>query len=100
MPKYIIHHEGAYNLYTTIMDGACYEEAMTLEELQQLVKDEQGNEGLRELPASLERAHRTGCSSFTESLDDCLVANRAGPNETELSKDEFIKRFLTLKRSS
>lgn len=97
MGKFIIHHEGAYNFYTTVGDGACYEEALTLEQVRQIVQEDLGNEGMRDLPARLERAHKTGCSSFYEDLDSCLIANRAGPNETELSKEEFIKRFLTLR---
>lgn len=96
MGRFIIHHEGAYNFYTTIADGACYEEALTLEQVQQIVKEQQGSDGMRDLPARLERAQRTGCSGFGEDLDSCISCNRAGPNETRLSKVEFIKRYLTL----
>jgi hypothetical protein len=49
------------------------------------------------LPARLERAHKTGCSSLHgETLEQCIVCNRAGPDESEVPAAEFIKRWLTL----
>lgn len=100
MPQFIIHKDGAYNFYTTIADGACYEEALTLDQLRQAVKEEQGNEGLRGLPARLERAHKTGCSGVDWTLDDCIECNRQGPNEAKMPREEFISRYLTLRPSS
>lgn len=99
MAKYIIHKDGAYNFYTTVADGPCYESALTLEQLTQIVKEEQGNEGLRELPARLERAHKTGCSVPGQTLEDCIVCNRAGEDEAELTLDEFTAKYLTLSSS-
>ena len=97
MAQLIIHKDGAYNFYTTIADGACYESALTLEELKMIVKFESGVNGLRELPERLDRAHKTGCSSLRgETLEECIRCNRAGENETTLTVDAFVAKYLTL----
>lgn len=97
MGQLILHKDGAYNLYTTVADGACYESALTLEQLEQVIRFDLGEQGMRELPARLERAHKTGCSSMHgETLEDCICCNRAGENESELSFDEFVAKYLTL----
>lgn len=97
MGQLILHKDGAYQIYTTVADGACFERALTLDELTEYIRQELGEAGLRELPQRLERAHKTGCSSMHGmTLAECLVANRAGENESELSFDEFVTRYLTL----
>jgi hypothetical protein len=96
MPNYIIHKDGAYNFYTTITEGACYQEALTLEEVHDITRQQYGEEGLKELPARLERAHRTGCSGHDWTLDDCIESNRQGSSETTMPREEFIRRYLTL----
>ncbi len=97
MPKLILHKDGSYNIYTTVSDGACYESALTLEQLEKVIRFEQGEEGVLGLPARLERAHKTGCSALDGmTLEECISCNRAGPNETELSLAEFVDKYLTL----
>ncbi len=97
MPNFIIHKDGAYNLYTTIADGVCYESSLTLEQLREVIGDEDGAQAFAALPERLERAHRTGCSALSgETLEECISCNRAGPGEATLSNDEFIRRYLTL----
>lgn len=97
MAKLILHHNGAYQLYTTIADGPCYTSALTLDQLTDVIRQERGEDGLNELPQRLERAHATGCSSriFT-SIQSCIATNRAGPNESNMPYDEFISKYLTL----
>ncbi len=89
MPRYIIHHNGAFNEYTTVADGACWETAMSEDELRRWL----GPDGRED---RFDRAKATGCSAYGETLETCVIANRAGPNETKLTLDEFIRRFLTL----
>jgi hypothetical protein len=96
MPQYLIHKNGAYNFWSTVVDAPCYESALTLEDVREIVKTEYGNDGLRLLDARLERAHRDGCSAFDMDLEDCIAGNRAGPDETEMPFDEVIARYLTL----
>lgn len=97
MPQLILHKDGAYNLYTTAADGACYESALTLEQLEEALRLEGGQCAIDELPARLARAHKTGCGSlFEQTLEDCIVCNRAGPNEENMPADEFVRRYLTL----
>lgn len=97
MPQLILHNTGAYQLYTTVADGPCYEQALTLEQLREVIELDFGQRGLEVLPERLERAHKTGCSSVNGlTLAECIAGNRAGPNETELPLDEFVRRWVTL----
>lgn len=93
----ILHKDGAYQLYSTIADGPEFVCALTLDQITQYANSKYGEEGLRRLPHRLARAHAVGCSSHIhESLEDCIKDNRAGPNESNLSYDEFIRMYLTL----
>jgi len=100
MADFIIHHEGAYNIFGTIADGVHYVSALTLDQLREIIQQEHGERGLENLSLRLERAHRTGCSGFDRTLDDCIAANRwmgdgEGPPGA-MPRDEFIARYLTL----
>lgn len=86
MARFILHHDGGYNVWSTIVDAPLYDSALTLAQLRDAepVTDER-----------LARAHDKGCSALSgETLDGCIAVNRAGPDETQLSRDEFIGRFL------
>lgn len=92
----IIHHEGAYNIWTTVADGPCYEPALTLGQLTEVIRFEHGEFGIQELPARLNRAHCAGTSFAGVTLDELIAGNRAGDHEAELTKEELIARYLTL----
>lgn len=100
MADFIIHHNGAYNIFGTIADGVHYVEALTLDQLREVIKEEHGNSGLVNLSLRLERAQKTGCSGHDWTLDDCIAANRwNGDGEDKpgcMPRDEFIRRYLTL----
>lgn len=97
MAQLILHNAGAYQLYTTIADGPCYEQALTLDELKEVLRLEGGQVAIDALPDRLERAHKTGCSSIHgETLEECISCNRAGENEATVPVDEFIRRWVTL----
>lgn len=99
MAQIILHKDGAYNIYSTIMDAPLFESALSLLQLKEYIKDEFGEDGLRNLYRRLERAHEIGCSAYDASdLEDCLCCNRAGKNEKTLSYKEFIKKYLTLEK--
>ncbi len=97
MPKFIIHKDGVYNLFTTIADGACYESGLTLEQLRGpgcLGISSPGQEV--DFQARLDRAHETGCSGIGYTLKSIIAGNRSGPNEAEVPYDEFIQKYLTI----
>lgn len=97
MPQYLIHKDGAWNIYCTISDGAWFEHAVDQAELEAWYVMEHGRIGAAELPSRIDRAIRTGTSARTgESLDDLIAGNRAGPGEKRLNTDEFVRRYLTL----
>lgn len=97
MSNPIIHRDDVYNIWSTICDAPLFKEGCTLASLRAYIKQRYGEQGLEELPARLERAHKNGHSAYSGgSLEDLLICNRAGPNETELSFDDFVAQFLTL----
>jgi hypothetical protein len=79
-----------------------YEPSLTLAELKNEIKIDLGKLGLDDLPERLERAHKSGCSSVRPlmTLKDCVDANRSGKGENRLEYEEFISRFLTLKKGT
>lgn len=97
MSNYILHKDGAYQLYSTVSDGPVFEQAITQEQLRAYLRAQWGQVAIDELPERLERAHVKGTSShIDDSLADCIWCNRAGPYETEMSLDDFIAQYLTL----
>lgn len=99
MPTYIIHKDGAFNMFSTVDNNPIFEPACTLEELREWYREEFGRKGLEdELPSRLERAIATGCSAMPglEDLDYCIKYNHSGKNGKPLPRAEFIRRFLTI----
>lgn len=96
MPNYLIHHDGAWNEYSTVSDAPRWTHAIPIDRMRRYHREVYGvSEQVFE--PRVQRALNTGCSCVDEvSLDDCIRGNRAGPNETELSREEFIARYLTL----
>lgn len=96
MANIICHHEGRYNLYSTVSDGFCYVSSLDANQLFHVMYETYGDIGVDSLPERLERAHRNGHSAITdETLEQFLCCNRAGDNEEHLSYKECIDRFLS-----
>lgn len=97
MPQYILHKDGAYQVYSTVVDAPLYDQALTLDELTEVVRSEGGQSAVDALPARLHRAHHAGSSALPPlSLSECIRGNRAGPDESHVPEVEFIARWLTL----
>jgi hypothetical protein len=97
MPRYIalVHYKGRplYFEWSTIVD-APVTYGMSLEEFKQHYRERYGSEGMRVLGDRLDRVHVNGTSSLARgyhTVDALIEGNRAGPNESELSKEELIK---------
>lgn len=100
MSSPILFHKNAYNIYSTITDTPIFEKAITLDQLKQYIKAEEGNRGIRNLSSALEQAHISGTSSMlSASLIHQIRCNAAGIDGTCLSFKNFIDRFLTLESS-
>jgi hypothetical protein len=94
MPSIICHNKGRYNIYSTISDGFRFVESIDIDQLKGMIKEEQGSDGLSRLDSRLATAYEVGASS-NESLDDCLICNRAGDNEKHLTTEQCIAKFLS-----
>lgn len=96
MAEILCHNNGRYNFYLTISDGFRFESSLSRDQLDEFTKEFYGIKGLQDLNGRLERAHENGTSSYlVTTLEMLLVGNRAGENESELSVQECIDRFLS-----
>jgi hypothetical protein len=94
MPKYIVHYEGKFFDWSTIVDAPT-SYAMTREEYEKEYLLEYGRKGVEQLPERLERAIQNGTSSHRKmSFAELITGNRAGPNESEASIEEILKEVL------
>lgn len=95
MPAYIIHHEGVFNVYTTIADGCYWKSGLTEDQLKEWYHKEFGDAGMRELTRRIAKAHTTGCSALGRTLDDCIAGHS---NPRYRNRKAFIAQFLTVQK--
>ena len=98
MPSYILKLEDDGKEYflewSTIVD-APVSYAMQYDEFRDFYQQEYGRSKMAEFEERIARARAKGTSSMLhESADDIIDWNRAGPNETNLSKEEIIEKYI------
>jgi hypothetical protein len=87
------HPERPYVEWSSIVD-APITRGMSVDELRAYVKEQYGNEGLRELPARLRRCEIDGTSSLRrESAEEVILCNRAGQGETRLTMAQIVDYY-------
>ena len=86
--------QSKYLFWSTISDAPT-SYGMTKEELVEEIRFRHGEEGIRELPARLERVERRGYSWIDDhgTLEDFLSCNRAGDAEEELTPDQIWEKY-------
>lgn len=93
--KFTDNNESWYLEWSTVVD-APITFGMSLEDYKSYYKDEYGNQGMSDLESRLQRVENKGTSSMIyKSLDDLIGYNRAGRNETVLSKQQLIDVYCT-----
>ncbi len=93
MARYLIKLDKWYFEWSTVVD-APITYRMTLKQLIKYIKDEYGRTGLEELPSRLKRVEKQGISFLANvSVDEFIEFNRAGKNETSITKEEIIKLY-------
>lgn len=98
MSKYIVHHEGQFLEWSTVVD-APITFANSLSDFEAYYREEYGEAGMIGLPVRIERAIKNGTSAVPDmSLKELVRDNRAGPNETKLSLKDVIRFFFVEKR--
>ena len=95
MPTFIVKLAGKYLEWSTIVD-APVTNGMTLDEFREYYREWYGRAALPGLDERLARVEQTGTSNRDGETPEQLIAcNRAGPNETELTLDQIVERFIT-----
>lgn len=95
MGRFLVHHDGKFLEWSTVVD-APVTFGMSPSELRAYVRDRYGSEGVETLDDRMARAvaHGTSCRAPAYSFDDIVEGNRAGANETELSRAELVKFYF------
>jgi hypothetical protein len=89
----VIKLRDRYLVWSTIVDAPTTF-GMTLDELYEYARIEEGASGVRRLTANMERIERTGTTFRTgASLQFALAGNHAGPDDAELSVDEIYQAY-------
>lgn len=99
MGRFLVHHDGVFLEWSTVVD-APVTVGMTAEELEDHIRAQYGSEGVSGLPARIARtvANGTSCISPPYSFDDLVDYNRAGPEETQLNREQLVRIYFTEKR--
>ncbi len=97
MPSYIVKLEGNggpwYMEWSTIVD-APVTRGMSIDAFRAHYREEYGASGMRSLDARMARVEDSGSSSAVyESARDIVSFNRAGPDESEISYEEIVRRY-------
>ena len=92
MGQGIVKLNGKYMIWSTVVD-APITRLMTREQLEEHVRFEDGERGIRELPERLERADTNGTSFYRGSAESVVRFNRAGPGESCLTIKELIEKY-------
>jgi hypothetical protein len=96
MGRYIIKLDEYYLEWSTIVD-APVTFGMKREDFEAYYREMYGINGMRDLSKRLERADKKGTSShYHESADDVISGNRAGPNESKLTRDEIYQAYCLM----
>lgn len=90
MPTYIIKIENYYLEWSTIVDAPISYGA-SLEEFRQYYQGKYGSEGM--LDERLKRVEKSGCSAYHYDLDTLISCNRAGKDETCLTKEQIYQSY-------
>lgn len=99
MPRYIVKlHDDKLNTdyymeWSTIVD-APVTYGVGLDEFKRYYRDQYGEDGMRDFPNRMRRVDEKGTSSeLDNSADELIRYNRAGKNETSLTKEELLEQF-------
>ena len=92
MGQGIVKLNGKYMIWSTVVD-APITRLMTREQLEEHVRFEDGERGVRELPERMKRADTKGTSFFDyDSAEKVVSHNRSGPDESCLTIEELIEK--------
>ena len=100
MPRYIIkliddkYNKDYYLEWSTVVD-APVTYGCSLEEFKEYYKQQNGENGMRELEERLKRVEETGTSAHPPfgDIDSILEYNRAGEGEKSINKEGILDRY-------
>jgi len=94
MGRIIIKLKGWYFIWSTVVDAPITYK-MTIDEITDYIRFQNGEEGVRLLPERLKRVEEKGTSSYVyKSVEAVIRCNRSGKNESNLSLENFISIYI------
>lgn len=94
MGKFIVKMQTYYLEWSTVVDSPVTF-GMALDEFKEYYRDMYGLNGLLDLDERLKRVKEHGSSAYKSGYwpPDLFIANRAGPDEAELTEDEIYRAY-------
>lgn len=89
MSEVLLQNRGKFNFYDDMKCRFRFDAAITLQEVQDVVKRDAGEQGLLDLPRRVKR------SKDFARLRDLLQTNRAGEGGKHLTIDECLEFYLS-----
>jgi hypothetical protein len=104
LPRYIIKLKDTdrdyYLMWSTIVD-APITYGLTLEQFQDWYREEYGKAGLAEFTERMTRVVQKGTSSnLHSSVEEVIKYNRAGPDETCLTREQILEKYCRSQRNT
>lgn len=93
--KFTHESQDFYLMWSTGLD-APVTDGMSLDELKDHYREEYGNVGAGHLPRILKLVEQNGIASRLKNLEGYLEINRAGKNESHLTKEQIIRKYCLL----
>lgn len=99
MPRAILYFKevNKFMTWSTIVD-APITYLLSEKDYRDYYKDEYGRVGMRDLDEKLKTAEETGCNWLGcnwlgHDIDDVILVNRAGDDETGITRKEIVKKY-------
>lgn len=100
MPRFIIKltdektNRDFYLMWSSVVD-APITYGMDLGDFREWYRFEYGNQGMNVFEQKIQTVNERGISSwpYYKNLDEAILCNRAGENETQLSKEQLLDKY-------
>ena len=97
MGHIVIHHNGVFNTWSTVVDAPIIERGLSLDDYRTWCEECYGPRCNGDFDRRTQKAIAQGTSSIlNHTLEELIEGNRSGPGERTLTKDEFISKYLTI----
>mgnify|MGYP000967480760 CR=1 FL=1 len=95
MPQIIIHENGVFNLFSTVVDAPIFNHGIKEADLLVYLYEEGGRSRVEDFIRKRERIVENG-SFMSGSVKEVVMLNCAGKNEENIDYETFMSMFMTI----